>query len=190
MRGMSCFCITASSTPRRPSRPPCTRGCSVLTRPSMISGKPVYAETSVTGRPASVSVRAVPPVLRISTFRATRARAKSTRPVLSETDSRARLIVTSIDARLFLLRKETSAGEAELPQLLAQGPAIDAENGRGPALVAGGVIEHGAEQGFFDLAQHQVVQVRRLVAVQVGKVIGQGALCMVTQRHFERAIAT
>ena len=33
--------ITASSMPRRPSRPPWIFGCSVLTRPSMISGKPV-----------------------------------------------------------------------------------------------------------------------------------------------------
>ena len=51
---------------------------------------------------------AVPPVLRISTFRATRARAKSTSPVLSETDSRALLIVTSIEVR-------ESARKAELP---------------------------------------------------------------------------
>jgi hypothetical protein len=40
-------------------------------------------------------------------------------------------------------------------------------------LIPGGVIEHGLEQGFFDFAQHEVVQVRRLVAVQVGKIIGK-----------------
>ena len=38
------------------------RGCSVFTRPSSISGKPVTSATSVTARPASASSRAVPPV--------------------------------------------------------------------------------------------------------------------------------
>src|SRR4029079_12924626 len=180
IRGMSCFAMTASSVPRRPSRPPCTRGCRVFTRPSMISGKPVYVDTSMTGMPASVSARAVPPVLRISTLRATSARANSTSPVLSETYSRARRIVTSIN----------SGREAELAHLLAQGAAVDAENRGGTALVAGRIIEHGAEQGFFDLAQHHVVQVRRLVAVQVRKIIGEGALGVIAQRHFKRAVAT
>src|SRR5512147_1973479 len=115
--------------------------------------------------PASVSARAVPPVLRISTLRAASARANSTSPVLSETDSRARRIVTSIE----------SGRKAELTHLLAQGTPVDAEYGRGAALVAGRVVEHGAEQGLFDLAQHHVVQVRGLVAVQVGKIIRQGA---------------
>ena len=67
---------------------------------------------------------------------------------------------------------------------------VDAEDGGGAALVARGVIEHGAEQGFFDFAQHHVVQVRRLVAVQVGEVIGECSLGVVTQGHFKRAIAT
>ena len=31
--------------------PPCTAGCSVLTRPSSISGKPVTSETLTTGQP-------------------------------------------------------------------------------------------------------------------------------------------
>ena len=41
--GMSCACIVAtwSGKSRLPSMPPCTFGCSVLTRPSNISGKPV-----------------------------------------------------------------------------------------------------------------------------------------------------
>ena len=38
------------------------RGCSVLTRPSIISGKPVTAATSVTLRPASLKAFEVPPV--------------------------------------------------------------------------------------------------------------------------------
>ena len=87
-------------------------------------------------------------------------------------------------------KQEVSARKAELPQLLAQGTPVDPENRRGPALVAGGIVEHGAEQRLFDLAQHQVVQVRRLVAVQVGKIIGKGAFGVVAQRHFKRAVAT
>src|SRR3954470_24881911 len=136
----------------------------------------------MTGIPASVNARAVPPVLRISILRATRARANSTSPVLSETDSRALRMVTSIAAG--------SAGEPELAQFFAQRAPVDAENRGGAALVAGRIIEHRAEQGFFDFAQHHVVQVRRLVAVQVGEIVGQCALGVVAQRHFERAVAT
>src|SRR5262245_59543137 len=127
--------------------------------------------------PASVSARAVPPVLRISTFRATSARAKSISPVLSETDSRALRIVTS---------KEDSARQAELAKLLAQRAPVDAENGRRAALVARGIVEHRPEQGLLDLAQHQVVQVRRLVAVEVGEVVGERAFGVVPERHFKR----
>ena len=77
-----------------------------------------------------------------------------------------------------------------MSQLLAQRAPVDAEDGGGAALVARRVVEHGAEQGFFDFAQDEVVEVGRLVAVQVGEVVGQRALGVVTQRHFERAIAT
>src|SRR5438045_629602 len=65
------------------------RGCSVLTRPSIISGNPVTLETLVTATPAVSRTRAVPPVDTISYPRAARARANSTIPVLSETLSRA-----------------------------------------------------------------------------------------------------
>ena len=43
----------SSARPRRARMPPWTAGCSVFTRPSMISGKPVTAEMPVTGTPAS-----------------------------------------------------------------------------------------------------------------------------------------
>ena len=49
---MPCSAITASSMPRRPSRPPWTSGCRILTRPSMIS-ETVSALTSVICRRAS-----------------------------------------------------------------------------------------------------------------------------------------
>src|ERR1044072_1743152 len=130
--------------------------------------------------PESMSRRAVPPVLSNSTLRATRARAKSTSPVLSETDSRALRIVTSIFVQ------EVSAREAELPQFLAQCAPVDPEDRGGAALVARRIVEHGAEQGFFDLAQHQVVQVRGLVAVEVREVVGEGALGVVSEWHFKR----
>src|SRR5437867_96685 len=64
-------------------------GCSVLTRPSIISGKPVTSEMLVAASPASVNARAVPPVDTSSKRRAARPRAKSTIPVLSETLRRA-----------------------------------------------------------------------------------------------------
>ena len=90
MPSMPCAAITASSSPRRPRRPPCTFGCSVLTRPPMISGKPVTSATSVTSRPASRSAVAVPPVDSSWTRRAARRLARSTTPCLSETLSSAR----------------------------------------------------------------------------------------------------
>ena len=91
--------------------------------------------------------------------------------------------MTSI--RVFFL-----AGEAELTEFLAQRAAVDAEDRGGAALVARGVVEHGAEQRFFDLAQHHVVEVRWLVAVQVREVVGECSFGVVTQGHFKRAIAT
>ena len=94
------------------------------------------------------------------------------------------------DEHYGLFGRDCSAGEAELAQLLAQRAPVDAEDRSGAALVAGGIVEHGAEQRFFHFAQHEVVQVRRLVAVQVGEVIGECSLGVVTQGHFKRAIAT
>ncbi len=83
------LCCGLSRTARMP---PCTRGCSVLTRPSSISGKPVTSAMSMTARPASASALRVPPVEINSTPSAARACANSTRPVLSLTLSKARRI--------------------------------------------------------------------------------------------------
>src|SRR4051812_14032527 len=71
------------------------RGFSVLTRPSRISGKPVYSSIARMSMPWSRSSRAVPPVETISTPRSASPRAKSTRPRLSETVSSARRTCTS-----------------------------------------------------------------------------------------------
>src|SRR5262245_12295137 len=69
--------------------PPCSAGWSVLTRPSIISGKPVMSDTPATGSPASVSARAVPPVDTSSKPRATSPRPRSTMRVLLDTLSNA-----------------------------------------------------------------------------------------------------
>ncbi len=79
----------SSGRPRRARMPPWTAGCSVFTRPSMISGKPVTAEMPVTGIPAVSRARAVPPVDTSSYPRPARAWANGSRPVLSETLRRA-----------------------------------------------------------------------------------------------------
>ena len=66
IRSMPAFaaCARCSGLSRRHSRPPWIFGCSVFTRPSIISGKPVCWLTSVTGSPRSARSRAVPPVER------------------------------------------------------------------------------------------------------------------------------
>ena len=65
------------------SRPACTRGCRVFTRPSRHSGKPVSSSTGVTGTPAAPILAAVLPVETISTPAACSPAASSSRPVLS-----------------------------------------------------------------------------------------------------------
>ena len=89
----SAACAMWSALSRFASRPPWTIGCSVFTRPSIISGKFVTSSMGVTGTPASAMARAVPPVEMISAPNSSdRARANSTTPVLSVTDIRTRLI--------------------------------------------------------------------------------------------------
>src|SRR5690606_1259017 len=156
--------------PLRASRPPWIFGCSVFTRPSMISGKPVTAETSVTGSPASRSARAVPPVEISSNDKSSNALANSTIPVLSETLSSARrfdCIATSIADELVAL------------QLLAQSAAIDAENLGGAALIAVGICQDRLEQRLLDLADDELVQIARLVPVQAFEIALQ---CFVRER--------
>src|SRR5262245_58974924 len=92
MGAILCVAISAAwvLSVRRPRMPPWIAGCSVLTRPSMISGKPVWSETSVTFTPASRSALAEPPVDRISTPRPARYWPNSTSPALSDTEISAR----------------------------------------------------------------------------------------------------
>src|SRR6185295_18336144 len=154
---MPCCSIAAmcSTLSRRASRPPWIAGCSVLTRPSSISGKPVCAATSVTSRRASARSRAVPPVESSFTPRPASSRASSTTPVLSETE------ISACMAGALLL------DELVLDELAAQGVAVDAEPFGGTALVALGVPHHGLEQRPLDDLQDHVVHRRRLDPAQV-----------------------
>jgi hypothetical protein len=76
---------------------------------------------------------------------------RATRECLSEFDE-ARLIrdgkQRAADRNVHLARK------AELPELLPEGAAIDAENTRGAHLIAFGIIKRGLQQWLLDLAQH------------------------------------
>ena len=68
-------------------------GCSVLTRPFMISGAPVWSDTLVTGKPALSSTLKVPPVDNKVWPESTRARANTGKSVLSDTESNANFVV-------------------------------------------------------------------------------------------------
>ena len=103
-----------SLSSRTASSAACSRGWSVFTRPSRISGDPVSSATSRTSSPASRSAAAVPPVEMISTPRSARPRAKSTIPVLSETEISARR--TSIAS--------SAAAERSLPPPVVTGSAM------------------------------------------------------------------
>src|SRR3954451_13845392 len=89
--------------------PPWILGCSVLTRPSIISGNPVTSDTLVTGNPPSARRFAVPPAETSWTPRSTRPRAKAISPVLSETLRIARIFGVFLDTfpggRLLWLRR-------------------------------------------------------------------------------------
>jgi hypothetical protein len=102
-------------------------GCSVLTRPSSISGKPVCSATSVTGRPASRAAwRCRRWTAASRPARAGRGRTRAT-PVLSETEISA--VGHGVGA---------SVDELVVEQLAAQRVAVDAQPFGGAALVAFG----------------------------------------------------
>src|SRR6478752_7392124 len=167
---MPCASIAAmcSALSRRASSPPWIVGCSVLTRPSSISGKPVCSATSVTARPAPASSFAVPPVESRVTPSAASSRASSTTPVLSETEISACMEIPS-----WPRRGARSLDQLVLDELAAQRVAVDAEPFGGPALVAAGLLHHDLEQRPFDDAQDHLVHRRRLDAAQVPEVAFQ-----------------
>ena len=103
------------------------RGFSVFTRPSRISGKPVYSSLARMSIPWSRSSRAVPPVETISTPSSARPRAKSTMPRLSDTESSA-------------LRTRTSWG-----CVVSAAPAMCPSIVKAPAGKTRRVSEHGSD---------------------------------------------
>src|SRR3954452_18608084 len=116
-------CSSAASTcdwfERTASSPAYRRGCSVLTRPSMISGKPVKSSIERTSSPDERSETAVPPVDTSSMPSSASPRAKSTIPRLSETDSSARRTRTSpgaVSAVWATLEEPGSAMRARIRQ--------------------------------------------------------------------------
>ena len=87
----------------------------------MISGKPVKSSIARTARPASWSSRAVPPVETSSTPSSARPRAKSTTPVLSDTESRARRTWTAPGCvGVGALVDEVAGGSAMAPSIVAR----------------------------------------------------------------------
>ena len=124
---MPCCAMTASSVPRRPSRPPWIFGCSVFTRPSMISGKPVtsrYVDRRHAGG-AQQRGRAA----------GRQQRHAALAQCACEIDQ-AFLVGDAEERRGRTSHGHRSAGDPVSLQLLAQGAAIDAENVGGAALVA------------------------------------------------------
>src|SRR5688572_4421670 len=140
---MSCSasCSSCASFVRSARIPACTRGCSVFTRPSSISGKPVTSSTGVTSIPASRSVAAVPPEETNPTPSSVSPRANSTTPVLSYTANSARRTGrTSVTT-------SASGGERSRRRLLehADHPSVD------PDAALDQRAERGREQAVLDL---------------------------------------
>lgn len=75
-----------------------------------------------------------------------------------------------------------SGADAVFLQLLAQRGAVDAQHRRGAALVAFAVVEHFHEQWNLHLAQHDLVDIVRVAAIEVTKVAAHGLGDVFTQR--------
>lgn len=71
-----------------------------------------------------------------------------------------------------------------LPQLFAQGPAIQTQHGRRVALVLLAVFHDSAEQGFFYLMQHHVVEVATGFSIERGEEVGDGLSGAVSKRRW------
>src|SRR4029453_1305386 len=98
-------------------------GCSVLTRPSIISGKPVTSDTFVTDKPSDCNNLEVPPVDMTSMRRFARARASSTTPDLSETLRIARILLILLDISQFdpYYSRWRWAGQRRMPRPRTRG---------------------------------------------------------------------
>src|SRR3954453_11824701 len=177
---MSCSAIAArcASLALMCRIPPCTFGCSVFTRPSSISGKPVYAPMSVTGTPAARSMPAVPPVDRISISKVSNARARSSTPVLLETLISARrmdgIVQDGWDEKVPRAAHRTQPSlDAVTLDLLAQGVAVEAEQLGGDGLIAADFVQHHLDQRLFHAADDHGVDLSGLLPIQIAEVAVQ-----------------
>src|SRR6185437_17052290 len=162
MGGMPCSFMERawSGLSRRARMPPWTLGWSVFTRPSIISGKPVNSETSVTTTPFSLRSCAVPPVERISTPWVRSALAKSTSPVLSEALRSARRILMGDISRS---PRSRALVEAVLLQFFPQRVPVEAQELGGARLVALRLEHHHLEHGPLDRAHDHLVDAGALL---------------------------
>ena len=78
-----------------------------------------------------------------------------------------------------------STPETILLEFLAQGCPADAQDLRCAGLIALGVAHHRVEQRGFDFTEHQSVEFRRLVAIEVLEV----AIDHLTRKFTQRALA-
>src|SRR6185369_16076888 len=122
MFGMPCRSqsATCSGFARSARIAPNTFGVSVFTRPPRISGAPDQDAIGVTGTPASCRCFAVPPVERISTFFAARARARSRMPVLLETERMARSIRIQQQIAAAQSRRGSNVASGFLPDVVVE----------------------------------------------------------------------
>src|SRR5690606_4152600 len=80
-----------------------------------------------------------------------------------------------------------AADDAVVAKLAARGGAVDAQHGRGAALVALAVVQHFHEQGNLQLAQGDAVEILRIAAVEVADVAAHGGGHVIAQRRPRRA---
>ena len=57
-----------------------------------------------------------------------------------------------------------------LREFFAQRAAIHAENSRSFALISAGIAHYSLQHGWFDLAEHHLVKIAGMVAVQISEV--------------------
>src|SRR5258706_5812292 len=126
--------------------PPKSRGWSVLTRPPKTSGNPVSSETERTGTPAARRCAAVPPVERVVKPCRTSARARSTRPLRSETDRRARRSLLGLADDIWCFRLREPRDGARVAACALPDPGEEARREREDRVV-GLARRRGAELG-------------------------------------------
>ena len=190
--------MTSSSIPRRASRPPWIFGCSVLTRPSMISGKPVNSLTSVTVNPASRSTRAVPPVeIRDDAVRAESARQFDHAGFVGNAQERMpdrddagigheRKSPCRWCGRSIAHYKRAAYSSPRRTSFLRSVARLMPSAAAAVLLLLVGPRQHFTEQRAFDFLQHQLIEAVGHLLVHVGQIAAHGARDALAQRGLQR----